>query len=98
MKPMNLFRFCASSSSLSWDTGFGFDCNTASVRCIKQTKNIEQRTFAASRRADHRVNASGLDLERHTAQSVHAFLFFAEVTLDPSQLRHVSALISILEW
>jgi hypothetical protein len=46
---------------------FGFDGNTPSVRCIEQTENIEQRTFATPRRADHGVNASGLDFERHTA-------------------------------
>src|SRR5436190_18754632 len=58
---------------------FGFDGNTPGVRCIEQTENIEQRAFATPRRADHGVNASSLDLKRHTAQSVHAFLFFPEM-------------------
>ena len=62
---------------------FGFDRNTPGGRCIEQTENIEQRTLATPRRADHGVNASSLDLKRHTAQGVHAFLFFAEVAFDP---------------
>ena len=83
MKPMNLFRFCASSSSLRWDTASVSIATLPGVRCIEQTENIEQRTFATPRRADHGVNASSLDLERHTAQGVHAFLFFAEVAFEP---------------
>src|SRR5215211_3310803 len=62
---------------------FGFDRNTPGVRCIEQTENVEQRTFATARRADHGVNASSLDLKRHTAQGVHALLLFAEVAFDP---------------
>src|ERR687892_652578 len=62
---------------------FAFDRNSPGVRCIQQTENIEQRTFATPRWADHGVNASSLNLERHTAQGVHAFLFFAEVAFDP---------------
>src|SRR5678815_3893532 len=62
---------------------FGFDLNTPGVRCIQQTENIQQRTLAAPRRADHGVNTSSLDVKRHTAQGVHAFLFFAEVAFDP---------------
>jgi hypothetical protein len=62
---------------------FGFDRNSPGIGCIEQTENIEQRTFATSRGADYGVNASSLDLKRHTAQGVHAFLFFAEVAFDP---------------
>src|SRR4051812_5793790 len=61
---------------------FSFDRNTSGVRCIKQTENVEQRTFATPRRADHGVNASSLDFKRHTAQGMHAFLLFAEVALE----------------
>src|SRR6266496_894827 len=62
---------------------FGFNRNTPSVRCIEQTEDIQQRTLTTSGRADDSVNASDLDLKRHTAKSVHAFLFFAEIAFDP---------------
>src|SRR5262249_25024545 len=41
---------------------FGFDRNAPVIGCIKQTKDVEQRTFATARRADHGMNASNLDL------------------------------------
>src|SRR5262249_25512214 len=45
---------------------FGFDRYTPRIGGIQQTENIQQRTLTAARRADHGVNASSLDLERHT--------------------------------
>ena len=69
MKPMNLFRLCASSSSLSCDTGSdSIETRPASGQ-IEQTKNVEQRAFAAAGRTDNGVDASGLDLQRHAAQA-----------------------------
>src|SRR5690349_24980225 len=62
---------------------FCFYGNTPCVRCIQQTKNIQQRTFATPGRTDHGVHASSLDLERDAAQCVHPFLFLAEVAFNP---------------
>src|SRR5215813_7061488 len=61
---------------------FRFDRHSPGVRCIEQTKNIEQRAFATARGADHSMNASSLDIERYAAQCVHTFLFFAKVAFD----------------
>jgi hypothetical protein len=58
------------------------DRDAAGVGEIEQTKNVEQRAFPTARRADNGMDASGLDLQRDTAQRVHAFFFLAEISLD----------------
>ena len=44
-----------------------FDLNAAVVRKVEEPKNVEQRAFAATGRADNGMDAPGLDLQRYTA-------------------------------
>src|SRR5436309_15284001 len=59
-----------------------FDRNASSVGRVEQAKNVEQRALAAARRADNGVDTSGLDLQGHAAERVHALLIFAQVPFD----------------
>ncbi len=61
---------------------FRFNFDPAVVRVIEQSENIKQSALATAGRTDHGVNAAGFELERNSAQRVHARFLFAEVTLN----------------
>src|SRR5438552_8585850 len=60
----------------------GFNCYAAGVWQIEQSESVEQRAFAAARRANNRVDTARLDIERNAPERVHALFFFAQITLD----------------
>ena len=49
---------------------------------IEQAEDIKQGAFPTAGRADDRVDRARFQRERNPAQRMHAFLLFAEVTLD----------------
>src|SRR3954467_14257639 len=58
------------------------DLDRAAIRFVEQAENVKKRALAAAGRTDHRVQASGFDIERDAAQRVDPLLLFTEVTLD----------------
>src|SRR5436853_7773374 len=58
------------------------DLDRAAIRFVEQAENVKKRALAAAGWTDHRVQASGFDIERDAAQCMDPLLLFTEVTLD----------------
>src|SRR5204862_5618784 len=62
--------------------GFVFDRDPSAVGLIEQSQDIEQSTLAAAGGSDNRVHGAAFELERHSAQRMHARIFLAQKTFD----------------
>src|ERR1700730_10162636 len=58
------------------------DFDRTGIWFVEQTKNVEERAFAAAGRADHRVQTSGFEIERNAAQGVDPLFFFTEIAFE----------------
>ena len=70
MNPSSSFRFRASSSS--GRSRPASSIVTCRRRVIEQTKDVKQRAFAAAGRTDDRMDGARFEIERDSAQRVHA--------------------------
>ena len=49
------------------------------IGLVEQTKDVKESTFAAAGRTHYRVDRSRSDIQRHSAQRVHARFIFAQI-------------------
>src|SRR5438477_11876249 len=61
---------------------FSFEHDKTAVRMIKESEDIQERALSASRRTDDGVNSSRCNIERNSAERVHARFIFAQVAFD----------------
>jgi hypothetical protein len=62
---------------------FIFNGDPAAVGVIEQSQDVEQSAFAATGRADDRVDRAAFELERDPAQRMHARVLLAQKAFDP---------------
>src|ERR1700730_4150578 len=58
------------------------DFDRTGIWFVEQTKNVEERAFAAAGRADHCMHTSGFEIERNATQGEDRLFFFTEIAFE----------------
>ena len=81
-EPEKLIPFSGQGIINEMGHGFIFDRDPAAVGMIEQSQDVKQRTLAAAGWADDRVHRAAFELERYSAQRMHARIVLAEKAFD----------------